>query len=258
MVKKADPVLTLFLVICSLLFTVLFSSCDYGQLGGADQIGTYYPGDAVFTERMNFMCGVWYSHYAGIGRLDGYRIRRWDSLTAADKAKAQSLFTGINISSPKTYSSKNVPQNGDYVLLYDDTVYGQSDDDASATDGNWGFAYMGLVRAVNIFNGDKDRGAIIIEYFEEADPNWLWDSDGYNGGQGLARGEKPFFGIYYRVLSPNIVQMANAVDLAALYAGKHYYTEKATLDEAIDANGVENEAEFISWGVVIPQDRDAQ
>jgi len=241
------------ILLCAAIF--LFWSCDYGHIGGADKTDTYYPGDAVFTERMNFMCGVWYSHYAGIERLDGYRIRRWDSLTAADKEKAQSLFTGINISSPKTYSSKNGPQNGDYVLLYDDTVYGQSDDDASATDGNWGFAYMGLVRAINIFNGDKNRGSIIIEYFEEADPNWLWDINGY-AYQGLARGEKPFFGIYYRVLSPNVVQMANAVDLAAMYSGRRYYTEKGTLNEAIVANSVENEAEFISWGVVIPQQRE--
>jgi len=235
----------------------LFWSCDifyYGKLGGADQTGTYYPGETVFEERMNFMCGVWYSHYAGIGRLDGYRIRKWSDLTAADKAKAQSLFSGININSLKTYSSKIVPQNGDYVLLYDDTVYGQSDD-ASAIDGNWGFAYMGLVRAINIFNGNINRGAIIIEYFEETDPNWLWDPNGY-AYQGLAKGEKPFFGIYYRVLSRDIVQIANAVDLAALYAGRHYYTERRTLDEAIDTNSVENEAEFISWGVVIPQDRE--
>jgi hypothetical protein len=233
----------------------LFWSCDYGEIGGADKAGTYYPGEAVFEERLDFMCGVWYSHYAGIGRLDGYRIRRWSDLTVKDKAKFQSLFPGVNVTNPRTYYEKDYPQGSDYVLFYDDTVYGQSDDDASATDGNWGFAYMGLVRAINIFNGDKDRGAIIIEYFEEADPNWLWDINGY-AYQGLARGEKPFFGIYYRVLSRDVVQMANAVDLAALYAGKHYYTEKATLDEAIDANGVENEAEFISWGVVIPQDRE--
>jgi len=246
------------LVLIFFITSFLFWSCNifyYGKLGGADQTSTYYPGEDVFTERMNFMCGVWYSHYAGIGRLDGYRIRKWGDLTAADKAKAQSLFTAININNPKTYSSKDIPQNGDYVLLYDDTVYGQSDDDASAADGNWGFAYMGLVRAINIFNGDKNRGSIIIEYFEEADPNWLWDPHGY-AYQGLAKGEKPFFGVYYRTLSRDIVQMANAVDLAALYAGKRYYTEKGTLNEAIDANNVENEAEFISWGVVIPQDRE--
>jgi len=240
-----------------MLFTVslLFWSCGYGTLGGADVTGTYYPGNPVFEEHLTFLSGVWYSHYAGIGRLDGYRIRKWSDLTAADKAKAQGLFSGLNINSPRTYSGKNVPQNSDYVLLYDDTVYGQNDDDASPVDGNWGFAYMGLVRAINIFNGDKNRGAVVIEYFEGADPNWLWDPGGY-AYQGLAKGEKPFFGIYYRVLSPNIVQMANAVDLAALYAGKRYYTEKGTLDEAIAANSVENEAEFISWGVVIPQDRE--
>jgi hypothetical protein len=50
--------------------------------------------------------------------------------------------------------------------------------------------------------------------------------------------------------------MANAVDLAALYAGKRYYTEKGTLAEAIAANSVENEAEFISWGNVTPQMRE--
>jgi hypothetical protein len=247
--SKKYPVLIFF------IFSFLFWSCDYGQLGGADQTVTYYSGDAVFTERMNFLCGVWYSHYAGIGRLDGYRIRKWGDLTAADKAKFKSLFPNINVTNPKTYYEKDTPQNNDYVLFYDDTVYGQSDDNSLATDGNWGFAYMGLVRAINIFNGDKNRGSVIIEYFEEADPNWLWDPNGY-AYQNLGRGEKPFFGIYYRVLSPNIVQMANAVDLAALYAGKHYYTEKATLDEALDANSVENEAEFISWGVVIPQDRE--
>ena len=242
-----------------ILFTLNFAfwSCDYGQLGGADQTGTYFPGDEAFEERLAFMSGVWYSHYAGIGRLDGYRICRWSDFNIADKAKVQALFPTINVSNPKTYHKGDFPQNSDYVLFYDDTVYGQQDDDTTSTDGNWGFAYFGLVRAINIFNGDKDRGAIIIEYFEEADPNWLWDPNGY-AFQGLAKGEKPFFGIYYRVLDPDIIQMANAVDLASLYAGRHYYTEKATLEEAIEANGVENEAEFISWGVVIPQNREVQ
>jgi len=221
----------------------LFWSCDYGKLGGADQTGTHFPGDAVFEERMAFLDGVWYSQYAGIGRLDGYRVRKWGYLTGADKAETQTLFPGLNINNPETCSSKKIPQNGDYILLYNDTAYGQSDEGPSYSNGNRGFAYCGLVRAINIFNGDKDRGAIIIEYFEGCDPNWIRD-------------ENPFFGIYYRALSPNIVQMANAVDLAALYAGERYYTGKATLEEAVGANGAENEAEFISWGVVIPQERE--
>jgi hypothetical protein len=236
----------------------LFICCDYGRLGGADVTDDYRPGDDLFEQRLSFLSGVWYSHYAGIGRLDGYRIRKWGDMTDADRAKAQALFPELKIDgpgNPKTCSTQDTPQDGDYIILYDDTVYGQEDDDSSASDGNWGFAYMGVVRAINIFNGNKDRGAVIIEYFEGADPNWLWDPYGY-AWQGLGRGEKPFFGIYYRVLQPDVVQMANAVDLAALYNGNHYYTEKRTLEEAVAFNSVENEAELIAWGVVIPQDRE--
>jgi hypothetical protein len=234
------------------LFSALFWSCDYGQLGGADQTETYYPEDDIFEERMNFLCGVWYSHDPGIGLLDSYRIRKWSDLTATDKAKAQALFPEFDIDNPQTYPAKDegvkVPQNSDYILLFDDTVYGQQDDDSSDTE-SWGFSYMGLVRAINIFNGDKNRGAIIIEYFEGTAPSWL------SSTQGLASSENPFFGIYYRVLSPNTVQMANAVDLAEMYAGKHYYTEQKTLNQAVNTFDVENEAEFIIWGVVIPQGR---
>jgi hypothetical protein len=249
--REKSHVLTLFLVICSLLSVIW--SCDYGEIGGADQTVTFSPVNAVFTERMNFLCGDWYSHYAGIGRLDGYIIRKWSDFTDADKARARSVFSGLDVDNLQTYSSKKVPQNGDYVLIYDDTVYGQAEDN-SESNGRWGFSFMGLVRAINIFNGDKNRGAIIIEYFEGTDPLWLSDPDS-GAYQNLTRGEKPFFGIYFRVLSQDTVQMANAVDLAALYAGNHYYTEKATFDEARETNGVENESEFISWGVVIPQDR---
>ena len=232
----------------------LFWSCDFGQLGGADQTDTYHSGEPVFEELLHFLSGVWYSHYAGVGRLDGYRIRKWNELTAADKTKLQSLFP-VNINNLKTYSTQSAPGNNDYFLLYDDTVYGQQDDDTESTDGNWGFAYAGIVRAINIFNNNKNRGAIIIEYFENADPEWLWDPDGYSY-QYLSKGEKPFFGIYYRVLESDVVQMANAVDLAAMYAGELYHTEKGTLQEAVNSNSIVNEAEFISWGVVTPQQRE--
>jgi len=235
----------------------LFWSCelfDYGQIGGADKTGTYYPEDALFVERLEFLCGTWYSHYAGIGRLDGYRIRKWSDFDVQDKAKAQEHFPALNVGSPRTYHKKDSPQNSDYVLLYDDTAYGQ-DDDGSGGNESWGFSYMGLVRAINVFNGDKNRGAIIVEYFEGADPLWLSDPDGYSY-QGLSRGEKPFFGIYYKALDSDTVQMANAVNLAAMYAGNLYYTEQGTLGEAIATFNVENEAEFIDWGVVIPQIRE--
>jgi hypothetical protein len=245
-------------LVCVLAACEVYS---YGKLGGTDQTGTYEPGESAFEECMEFLSGgsadrgVWYSHYAGIGRLDGYRIGKWSDFAALMIASQKiGMFPDITV--PYETYTGGTPNGDDYFVFYDDTVYGQTDDDSPATSGNWGFAYMGVVRAINFFNDDPDRGAIIIEYFEGCDPNWLWDSEGYNGGQGLARGEKPFFGIYYRVLKPDIVQMANAVDLAALYAGEHYYTETATLQEAIENNTIENEAEYISWGVVIPQDRE--
>jgi hypothetical protein len=45
------------------------------------------------------------------------------------------------------------------------------------------------------------------------------------------------------------------VVLDALNAGKAYYTEIATLQEAIDKNSAENSGKFIAWGVVMPQIR---
>ena len=217
----------------------LFWSCDYGQLGDADRTDTYYPQDALFKERLDFLCGTWYSHYADIGRLDGYRIRKWSDFAAEDRAMAKEQFPNLNVDNPKTYSAGEPAQNSYYIVLYDDSEGNEG----------WSFGFMGLVRAINIFNGDKNRGALIIEYFEGADPLWL-------SGQGLTRGEKPFFGIYYKALDSDTVQMANAVNLAAMYAGEAYYTEQATLDEAVKTFNVENEAEFISWGVVTPQERE--
>ena len=233
---------------------VLFPACEYGELGGADQTSTYMQGNEVFEERLNFMNGVWYSRYAGIGRLDSYRILKWSDLSEADRAKMQALFPGVNTNSPRTYSSQAVPQSGDYVILYDDMVYGQQDNGSGGQE-SWGYSYMGLARAINLFNNDRNRGAIIIEYFEGADPRWLWDTNS-RSNQGLRQGERPFFGIYYRVIDSNTIQMANAVNLAAMYSGNPYYTETRSLEEAVTKNTIENEAEFISWGVVTPQNRE--
>jgi hypothetical protein len=232
-----------------------FASCElyeYGKLGGADQTNELRPGSdtgSEFEERMSFLSGVWYSHYAGIGRLDGYRIGRWGDFEIIMGPAKLELFPGLQ---PFTYTSQtgsDTPGQDDFFVFYDGTVYGQKDDGIGGN-GGWGglgSGYIGIVRAVNIFNNDPDRGAVIIEYLEGCAP--AWDPD-------IRDGQRPFFGIYYRVLKPDTVQMANAVDLAALYKGKKYYTETVTLDEAIVLNTVENEAEFIAWGVVIPQDRE--
>jgi hypothetical protein len=194
---------------------------------------------------MSVMSGVWYSHYAGIGRLDGYRIGKWgDFDDLVENAGKTALFPGLT--APYQTCTGAAFTNNDCFVLFDDTVYGQTDD-SSPPQAGWNFAYCGVVRAVNVFNGNPNRGAVIIEYLEGCAPQW--DDD-------IKDGQRPFFGVYYRVLKPGVVQMANAVDLAAMYNGKKYYTETATLQGAVDSNSVENEAEFISWGVVIPQDRE--
>jgi hypothetical protein len=249
--KKALPLLL------AAFWMLLLTACDifsYGELGGSDKTETAYPGDPQFESIISSLSGVWYSHYAGTGRLDGYRIGRWADfpLLMEDTSKT-GLFQSL-VPPYKTYTTQSgpgsdTPVNTDYFVFYDDTVFGQSDD---GTGGNGGWnglvtRYIGIVRAVNVFNGNPSRGAIVIEYLQNAAP--LWDKD-------LKDGSHPFFGIYYRVLDNDTVQMANAVDLAALYRGKKYYTETAALDEAVEKNNVENEAEFISWGVVIPQDRE--
>jgi hypothetical protein len=230
------------------LLTVACGVFSYGELGGSDKTVTVRPGDERFDGVMELLSGVWYSHYAGVGRLDGYRIGKWAAFDALMAGKT-GLFSGLEGKTYTAESGTDTPVNGDYFVFYDDTVFGQADDGAGGNGGWDGLVtrYAGIVRAVNIFNGDPSRGAVIIEYLKGGVP--LWDRD-------LKDGSHPFFGIYYRVLDTDTVQMANAVDLAALYRGEKYYTETGTLAGAVGKNNVENEAEFISWGVVIPQDRE--
>jgi hypothetical protein len=235
------------------LFTALLcfalAGCElyeYGRLGGADITGRYKPRDEQFIALMENLSGVWYSHYAGIGRLDGYRIGKWEDFDTIMAEKKAMLPQPVPAQTYGASAEPIVP--ADYFVFYDSSVYGQKEDQGPSAPGwDYNFGFCGIVRGVNLFYGRQERGAIIIEYLEGCAPQW--DAD-------IKDGQRPFFGIYYRFLEPDRVQMANAVDLEALYNGEKYYTEKKTLQEAIDSNTVENEAEYISWGVVIPQDRE--
>jgi hypothetical protein len=233
------------------------TGCDlytYGRIGGADKEETFYPGDGGFTQIMSSLSGVWYSRYAGIGRLDGYRIGVWngqgDFGELVENSGKTALFPAV-VTPYQTYTDESggpgsdVPAAGDYFVLYDDTVYGEADDTGSPGQSP-GSAYCGLVRAVNVFAGDPGRGALVIEYLRGCAPRR--DDD-------IKDGQRPFFGVYYRVLDRDTVQMANTVDLAAMYNGERYSTETAHLAEAVAKHNAGNEAEFVSWGVVIPQDR---
>jgi hypothetical protein len=232
------------------LLVLLFSSCGnpYGTVGGADATLTVDDPNGIAGIIESWQ-GIWYSHY-GQRRLDSYIIGTWGNVrTAAGDRLA--IFPGFDPDSPKFLDSEGraVPANlnaGDYFILHNDTVYEQEEGGEDAA--GWGFGFMGIVRAVNVFNGDAGTGALIIEYLDTAYPQWEPDLFGPP--------PLPFFGIYYRVVNPDCIQMANASDLAALAAGEKHYTETASLEEAAAKNNAENSDEFVSWGVVIPQDRE--
>jgi hypothetical protein len=229
-----------FFVLTVVILNILFYSCelDYGKLGGADET---YAADVPSV--MESKTGVWYSHY-GDKRLDGYTIGKWKDVETEMGGKL-SVFPEFKPSDPKLHDGYQI-KDDDYYIFYDDTVYGQTEDGVGGA-GGWNFAYMGIVRAVNIFNGEEGTGAIIIEYLDECYPTWSKTVTGT---------PLPFFGVYYRVLEPDVIQFANAIILENLYAGKAYHTETATLEQAIRRNNAKNSGEFISWGVVIPQERE--
>jgi hypothetical protein len=236
----------LLIVLPAALFAVLFSTCDYGTVGGADvTITRVSPADRAI---MAPMAGVWYSHYAK-RKLDSYRIGRWADRDTLIPPEKRALFPGFDINNPKFRGVSATISNDDYIVFYDDTVF----ENEAGDGGNGGWAglvtrYIGVVRAVNLFHYESSgAGAFIIEYFDGACPTW--DQDIY-------RKPLPFFGIYYRVINANCIQMANAVMLENLAAGQKYYTETATLAEAIAKNSADNDGEFIAWGIVIPQDRE--
>jgi hypothetical protein len=249
------------LLIAVMLGVFLIASCDNLQNSpsgrtetpGADTPETGNPGPGApesssVARIIDPWRGVWYSLYGG-ARLDGYRVGRWDEIKELMEDRL-ALFPDFDPDNPRLHDSYAV-QDDDYFIFYDDTVYGE-DDNGDGGNGGWEShvtRYIGIVRAVNTFNDDPDVGAVIIEYLEGCYPQWALD---------VLFWPLPFFGVYYRVISPTAMQLANAVDLDALFAGMAYYTETATLQEAIDKNTAENSEKFISWGVVIPQYRDGE
>jgi hypothetical protein len=201
----------------------LLASCDelYGKVGGADET---LPAEIV--EAIDPWRGVWYSHYGG-RKLDSYRIGKWqDRHDLLPQAKLD-LFPDFDVDQPKFRGVDAAISGNDYFIFYDDTVYETTPGDGG--NGGWGndsvFRYIGIVRAVNVFQEvGSGAGAVIIEYLDGCYPTWNRD---------IYQTPLPFFGVYYRILNHNCIQMANAIVLENLAAGKPYYTETATLEEAI-------------------------
>jgi hypothetical protein len=95
--------------------------------------------------------------------------------------------------------------------------------------------YKGVIRFVS--NYSEDSGVIIIEYTEAEKPSYPL----YNGNS--------FFGIYYRNLKDNSVQIANSIN------PDNSAPDTPTLDEAIKKFTRFNMGTFVNWGVVQPQRR---
>jgi hypothetical protein len=120
----------------------------------------YYSGDDEFETLLESLSGVWYAHYAGIGRLNGYRIGKWEDFDVVMGYKT-ALFPALE------RETANLPRNSDYFVFYDDTVYGESEDGTGGkSSGDSVKRYVGIIRAVNMFYDNPNWGAIIIEYLK--------------------------------------------------------------------------------------------
>ena len=114
-----------------------------------------------------------------------------------------------------------------YVIEEDTIQYGYGGGDADTN-------YRGDIRFVS--NYSTTSGVIIIEYTEA--PHY----EKYNGNS--------FFGIYYRNLKSDTVQLANAINLGDMSA-----PDTATLEKAIAKFTRLQTGNYVDWGNVQPQKR---
>ena len=125
------------------------------------------------------------------------------------------------------YSQPGVPSRSERYIIDKDTVeYGYGGGESEMD-------YAGNIRFVS--NYSADSGVIIIEY--TVPPTF----QKYNGNS--------FFGIYYRNLKNNTVQLANAIN--ADYSSP----DTATLEEAIEKFTRLKMGNYVDWGVVQPQNK---
>ena len=92
-----------------------------------------------------------------------------------------------------------------------------------------------------VSNYSTNSGVIIIEYIDKERPKYA----GYNGNS--------FFGIYYRNLKNNTVQLANAINLSDYSA-----PDTATLEEAIAKFTRLKMGSYVDWSAVQHQSRAQQ
>jgi hypothetical protein len=258
--KKTAPLPALLLILCSLAA----ASCGdmYGTLGGADITDTYRKPEEI-AGLIDRWQGMWYSRF-GSRLMDGYTVGKWKEIKSVLGGKAKLfLYSGFDPGHPRfitasgnvaaavpsadgTRGESGTIHDEDYFMFYDDSVYRQN---LNVTDNSdKGYSWIGIIRAVNIFDHDPNRGAVIVEYLDGCYPERAPFLDGLR--------PLPFYGIYFRLLDEDTIQFANPIDLAARINGQPYHTERATLEEAVALNNVENDIEFIDWGEALPHGRE--
>jgi hypothetical protein len=254
-------------LLCLLPCLLLFPACEsfYGEIGGADQTHTFDTPEAI-TERIGLWHDVWLARY-GARITAGFTIGKWYELeTSIGRQKLQLwINNGFDPEHPRFLNGDGDPVNAvlleedspsrcaegtlcdeDYFIYYDDTWFGQNA--ANVSGSVRGQSWIGIVRAVNIFDNDPKRGSLIVEYLDGCFPD---RAPFLAGPQALS-----FYGIYFRVITDDIIVFASPLDLAARINGRPSHTERATLAEAITLNNVENDIEFVNWGEELPFDRE--
>jgi hypothetical protein len=251
------------LAVLLLCVPAAFYACGglYGDIGGADITDTYRTPEAI-TERIDLWQGVWYSRY-GSRLMDGYTVGKWKEAASVlgskaalflnagfDPSQPRFLDTEGNVRSaiPADETNRGSPgtiHGEDYFIFYDDSLYLQN---ADTTGTGRGYSWIGIVRAVNIFDKNPRRGAVIVEYLDGAYP----DRPPFDTG----RRALPFYGVFFRTLTEDSMQIANPLKLAERINGRPYHTETGDLEKAIALNNVENDVEFVDWGETLPQDRE--